>query len=180
MFRLKAPDGTVVAVSGRYSDKASAVDGINVVRECAGTGLIKDLCPVASPDEGVPEEPSPSPAAAAGNKQSDPRTSARCAWTQRGLSVRCHADSRLLVLSWETLVAPGGDTPALRNTMRLDAVDFPSSAATKPRSPVCCTRISQVPSERIINTSGAAVLQLPGNGSIRRPRPWNAPLPGRW
>ncbi|MEC5198480.1 uncharacterized protein YegP (UPF0339 family) [Arthrobacter sp. PL16] len=44
-FRLKAPNGTVVAVSKQYSDKASAVEGIHAVRECAGTGLITDLCP---------------------------------------------------------------------------------------------------------------------------------------
>jgi uncharacterized protein YegP (UPF0339 family) len=66
MFRLKAPDGTVVALSGLYPDKASAVDGIHVVRECAATGLIKDLCPDASPGEGVPEEPHSSPAVAVG------------------------------------------------------------------------------------------------------------------
>ncbi|MDR7083774.1 uncharacterized protein YegP (UPF0339 family) [Arthrobacter ginsengisoli] len=45
-FRLKAPDGTVVAVSGPFPDKVSAVEGIRVVRECAGTGLITDLCPL--------------------------------------------------------------------------------------------------------------------------------------
>jgi len=44
-FRLKTPDGTVVAVSGPFPDKASAVEGIRVVRECAGMGLITDLCP---------------------------------------------------------------------------------------------------------------------------------------
>lgn len=48
-FRLKGPDGTVVAVSGPFSDKASAVEGIDAVRECAGTGLITDLCPPISP-----------------------------------------------------------------------------------------------------------------------------------
>ncbi|MEC5193173.1 MULTISPECIES: YegP family protein [unclassified Arthrobacter] len=42
-FRLKAPDGTVVAVSGPFPDKVSAVEGIRVVRECAGMGLITDL-----------------------------------------------------------------------------------------------------------------------------------------
>lgn len=45
-FRLKAPDGTVVAVSGPFPDKVSAVEGIRVVRECAGMGLITDLCPM--------------------------------------------------------------------------------------------------------------------------------------
>ena len=44
-FRLLAPDGGVIAVSGPYEDKASVVAGIAAVRECAGTGLVTDLCP---------------------------------------------------------------------------------------------------------------------------------------
>ena len=44
-LRLTAPDGTVVAVSGPFADKVSAVEGIRV-RECAGMGSITDLCPV--------------------------------------------------------------------------------------------------------------------------------------
>jgi uncharacterized protein YegP (UPF0339 family) len=50
-FRLKAPDGTVMAVSRAFDDKPAAVAGIAAVRECAGTGLIcagmgliTDLC----------------------------------------------------------------------------------------------------------------------------------------
>ncbi|WP_457963342.1 YegP family protein [Arthrobacter sp. D1-29] len=43
-FRLKAADGSVVAVSAPFPDKASAVQGIRDVRECAGMGLITDLC----------------------------------------------------------------------------------------------------------------------------------------
>jgi uncharacterized protein YegP (UPF0339 family) len=43
-FRLKTPDGTVIAVSKPFPDKAAAVAGIRAVRECAGTGLIADLC----------------------------------------------------------------------------------------------------------------------------------------
>ncbi|WP_196820243.1 YegP family protein [Arthrobacter sp. CAN_A6] len=43
-FRLKTPDGTVIAVSKPFPDKAAAVAGIRAVRECAGTGLITDLC----------------------------------------------------------------------------------------------------------------------------------------
>lgn len=43
-FRLKAPDGTVMAVSRAFDDKPAAVAGIVAVRECAGTGLITDLC----------------------------------------------------------------------------------------------------------------------------------------
>ncbi|MHA7208176.1 YegP family protein [Arthrobacter sp. MDT1-65] len=56
VFRLKAPDGEVVAVSGQFSDKASAVEGINAIRECAGTGLITDLCP-STPHDEVVEKP---------------------------------------------------------------------------------------------------------------------------
>ncbi|AOT04404.1 YegP family protein [Arthrobacter sp. U41] len=43
-FRLKAPDGTVMAVSAAFRDKSAAVAGIAAVRECAGMGLITDLC----------------------------------------------------------------------------------------------------------------------------------------
>ncbi|MEC5200472.1 uncharacterized protein YegP (UPF0339 family) [Arthrobacter sp. PL16] len=63
-FRLKASNGTVVAVSGKFVDKASAVEGISVVRECAGTGLITDLCPPVSLDP-IVKKPDSSPAAAA-------------------------------------------------------------------------------------------------------------------
>ncbi|HEY9357386.1 MAG TPA: DUF1508 domain-containing protein [Arthrobacter sp.] len=44
-FALLAPDGTVLAVSGPYPDKRDAAAAIRDVRECAGTGLIHDLCP---------------------------------------------------------------------------------------------------------------------------------------
>lgn len=44
-FRLLAPDGAVVAVSGPYEDKHALAAGIAAVRECAGTGLVTDLCP---------------------------------------------------------------------------------------------------------------------------------------
>ena len=47
-FRLTAPDGAELAVSGAFSDKAAAVAGIEAVRECAGMGLISDLCPADS------------------------------------------------------------------------------------------------------------------------------------
>ena len=43
-FRLKAPDGTVMAESAAFRDKSAAVAGIAAVRECAGMGLITDLC----------------------------------------------------------------------------------------------------------------------------------------
>lgn len=44
-FRLTAPDGTVIALSRPFPDKAAAVAGITAVREYAGMGLITDLCP---------------------------------------------------------------------------------------------------------------------------------------
>lgn len=47
-FRLMAPDGQVLAVSGQYPDKYTAADAIKDVRECAGTGLIRDLAPAAT------------------------------------------------------------------------------------------------------------------------------------
>lgn len=57
-FRLKAPGGSVVAISGGFSNKASAVEGIRVVRECAGMGLITDLCPPIL-SEAAAEKPGP-------------------------------------------------------------------------------------------------------------------------
>ncbi|UKA64662.1 YegP family protein [Arthrobacter sp. FW306-04-A] len=65
-FRLKAPDGTVVAVSRSFPDKLAAVCGISDVREYAGMGLITDLCPEV-PVRG----PSPTPPAPAA-KQASP------------------------------------------------------------------------------------------------------------
>ncbi len=44
-FRLKAADGTVMAVSKDFETKRAAVAGIREVRACAGMGLITDLCP---------------------------------------------------------------------------------------------------------------------------------------
>ena len=52
-FRLRAPDGTVMAVSTAFGDKSAAVAGIAAVRECAGMGLITDLCSEAGSQGGV-------------------------------------------------------------------------------------------------------------------------------
>ena len=41
-FRLLGADGTVLAISKAFEDKRAAADGIMAVRECAGTGLIKE------------------------------------------------------------------------------------------------------------------------------------------
>ena len=54
-FRLKAPDGTVVAVFCPFPDKVSAVK-VSVSCECAGMGLITDPCPPVSA-QGVRREP---------------------------------------------------------------------------------------------------------------------------
>lgn len=43
-FRLKSPDGAVLAVSDQFLDKASAVQAIRAVREYAAMGLIADRC----------------------------------------------------------------------------------------------------------------------------------------
>jgi uncharacterized protein len=48
-FRLLAPDGAVMAVSAPFEDKAALAAGIAAVRECAGTGLVTDLCPAGAP-----------------------------------------------------------------------------------------------------------------------------------
>jgi uncharacterized protein YegP (UPF0339 family) len=48
-FRLRAPDGAVLAVSKGFADKPAAVAGIRAMREYAGMGLISDLCPEELP-----------------------------------------------------------------------------------------------------------------------------------
>lgn len=65
-FRLKAPDGTVVAISRSFPDKSAAVCGISDVREYAGMGLITDLCP-----EVPVHRPSPAPPVP-GTRQASP------------------------------------------------------------------------------------------------------------
>ncbi|MDJ0456674.1 YegP family protein [Pseudarthrobacter phenanthrenivorans] len=42
-FRMVMPDGHVLAVSGQFTDKRAAAAAIEEVRECAGTGLIRDV-----------------------------------------------------------------------------------------------------------------------------------------
>ena len=65
-FRLKAPDGTVVAESAAFSDKPAAVAGIAAVRECAGMGPATDLCPEDGMQSGMlPAEARGLPPAAA-------------------------------------------------------------------------------------------------------------------
>lgn len=47
-FRLLGADGTVMAVSQAFKDKSGVKAGIAAVRECAGTGLVTDLCPAGA------------------------------------------------------------------------------------------------------------------------------------
>ncbi|GAA2177474.1 hypothetical protein GCM10009784_28300 [Arthrobacter parietis] len=42
-FRLTGDDGATLMTSEPYSDKPTAVSGINGIRDCASTALIADL-----------------------------------------------------------------------------------------------------------------------------------------
>ena len=70
-FRLLAPDGAVMAVSGPYQDKAALAAGIAAVRECAGTGLVTDLC--STPGAATRQAPARVPAPA-----EEPATAGPC------------------------------------------------------------------------------------------------------
>jgi uncharacterized protein YegP (UPF0339 family) len=67
-FRLKAADGTVMAVSEAFADKPAVAAGIAAMRECAGTGLVTDLSRIAAQPVAAPA-PAAAPAAAAGAVQ---------------------------------------------------------------------------------------------------------------
>jgi uncharacterized protein len=67
-FRLLAPDGTIMAVSGPFDSKSSLAAGITAVRECAGTGLVTDLCPAGTVAR---QAPAAVPASAAAAVQED-------------------------------------------------------------------------------------------------------------
>lgn len=43
-FRMIGPDGSVLALSRAFPDTRSAAAGVAAMRECAGTGLISNLC----------------------------------------------------------------------------------------------------------------------------------------
>lgn len=74
-FQLKAEDGTVMAVSAAYEDKSAAVAGIAAVRECAGMGLITDLCPAGN--QALPSTPDPGAFPTAHDGQSTPTENLR-------------------------------------------------------------------------------------------------------
>lgn len=54
-FRLRSPDGAVLAVSNQFFDKASAVQAIHAVREHAAMGLIADSCTPAEAGTPAPK-----------------------------------------------------------------------------------------------------------------------------
>lgn len=60
-FRLVAPNGAVLAVSEQFADKHRAAAAIKDVRECAGTGLIQDLCPKSTPEPVHKQHATPRP-----------------------------------------------------------------------------------------------------------------------
>ncbi|MDD1475510.1 YegP family protein [Arthrobacter sp. H16F315] len=62
-FRLLGADGSVLAISRSFEDKRSAVAGITAVRECAGTGLVKEARSHARAGTGGtrPGQPAPYP-----------------------------------------------------------------------------------------------------------------------
>ncbi|MET1085691.1 MAG: DUF1508 domain-containing protein [Arthrobacter sp.] len=67
-FRLLGPDGTIMAVSGPFDSKFALAAGIAAVRECAGTGLVTDLCPAGTVAR---QAPAAVPASAAAMEQDD-------------------------------------------------------------------------------------------------------------
>ncbi|MGN6442538.1 MAG: YegP family protein [Arthrobacter sp.] len=92
-FRLLAPDGGVIAISGPYEDKASVAAGIAAVRECAGTGLVTDLCPagaVTRPGGAVNRHGTP-PAAEAAASAAEPPAAVVPVCGEERLPVRLHA-----------------------------------------------------------------------------------------
>lgn len=64
-FQLTAPDGTVMAVSRAFPDKAAAVEGIAAVREYAGMGHVRELSAAPS-DRQTQNHPATVPAGGPG------------------------------------------------------------------------------------------------------------------
>ncbi|WP_457971733.1 YegP family protein [Arthrobacter sp. D1-17] len=64
-FRLLDSSGNLLVTSGTFPDKPAAAAGIAVVREIAGTGLIRDTSRAHS---GAPIQPSIQPKQAAANQ----------------------------------------------------------------------------------------------------------------
>lgn len=92
-FRLLTADGGVIAVSGPYEDKASVAAGIAAVRECAGTGLVTDLCPAGAltrPGESATRPATP-PATAAAAGAAEPAAAVVPVCGEERLPARLHA-----------------------------------------------------------------------------------------
>jgi hypothetical protein len=85
-FRLLAPDGAVVAVSGPYQDKQALAAGIAAVRECAGTGLVTDLCPT-----GTAARPAAVPVAVAAAASAEVPAAVVAACSEERMPGRLHA-----------------------------------------------------------------------------------------
>ncbi len=85
-FRLVGVDGAVMAVSQAFNDKAAVVVGIAAVRECAGTGLVTDLCPAGA------QTPAVTVAAPATEPILDDRAVARLHAIATAKGLRRHAD----------------------------------------------------------------------------------------
>jgi uncharacterized protein YegP (UPF0339 family) len=97
-FRLTAPDGTVMALSRPFPDKAAAVAGIAAVREYAGMGLITDLCP-DSPLHQPSANARPAPPTASPLSTAPPPPAGRSAgelppWTATGTPARPGQETR--------------------------------------------------------------------------------------
>ena len=92
-FRLLAPDGAVVAISGPYEDKASVAAGIAAVRECAGTGLVTDLCPAGAVTRpgGAVNRPGTPPAAEAAASAAEPPAAVVPVCGEERMLARLHA-----------------------------------------------------------------------------------------
>ncbi|TQJ58519.1 hypothetical protein FBY30_0751 [Arthrobacter sp. SLBN-83] len=92
-FRLLAPDGAVVAISGPYEDKASVAAGIAAVRECAGTGLVTDLCPAGAVTRpgGAVNRPGTPPAAEAAASAAEPPAAVVPVCGEERMPARLHA-----------------------------------------------------------------------------------------
>jgi hypothetical protein len=82
-FRMIGPDGSVLAVSRSYPDTKEAAAGVAEIRECAGTGLISNLCPGAARETAAIKGRAGS-VEAAGPSPAMPVSHARAGMPQRG------------------------------------------------------------------------------------------------
>lgn len=86
-FRLKAPDGTVMAVSGAFADKHALADGIAAIRECAGTGLVTDLSAAHHEQRSYVPAPEHAPMPVPVRSVTGPSAAAEPAWDRQHVPV---------------------------------------------------------------------------------------------